>query len=206
MSAQGTIAQVIGPVVDIRFPEGVALPKILDALVVERAEGNLILETQKHIGEDTVRAISMEATEGLSRGMSVQATGTGITMPTGDGIKGGLFNVVGQAIDGIQGRTYGEGRSIHQAPPKFEDLSTSTDVLFTGIKVIDLIEPYAKGGKIGLFGGAGVGKTVLILLNLAPRKIRGVESQGMILMAENAEGELSFLETEKEFLQGQSVS
>ena len=87
MSAQGTIAQVIGPVVDIRFPQGVALPKILDALVVERAEGNLILETQKHIGEDTVRAISMEATEGLSRGMAVQATGTGITMPTGEGIK-----------------------------------------------------------------------------------------------------------------------
>ena len=163
MSAQGTIAQVIGPVVDIRFPQGVALPKILDALVVERAEGNLILETQKHIGEDTVRAIAMEATEGLSRGMAVQATGTGITMPTGEGIKGGLFNVVGQAIDGIQGRTFGEGRSIHQAPPKFEDLSTSTDVLFTGIKVIDLIEPYAKGGKIGLFGGAGVGKTVLIM-------------------------------------------
>ncbi len=163
MSTQGTIAQVIGPVVDIRFPQGVALPKILDALVVERAEGNLILETQKHIGEDTVRAISMEATEGLSRGMAVQATGTGITMPTGEGIKGGLFNVVGQAIDGITGRSFGEGRSIHQAPPKFEDLSTSTDVLFTGIKVIDLIEPYAKGGKIGLFGGAGVGKTVLIM-------------------------------------------
>ena len=96
MSAQGTIAQVIGPVVDIRFPQGVALPKILDALVVERAEGNLILETQKHIGEDTVRAISMEATEGLSRGMAVQATGTGITMPTGEGITGGLFN--GQSI------------------------------------------------------------------------------------------------------------
>ncbi|MDG1674118.1 MAG: F0F1 ATP synthase subunit beta, partial [Flavobacteriales bacterium] len=163
MSAQGTIAQVIGPVVDIRFPQGVALPKILDALVVERAEGNLILETQKHIGEDTVRAISMEATEGLSRGMAVQATGVGITMPTGEGIKGGLFNVVGQPIDGIEGRSFGAGRSIHQAPPRFEDLSTSTDVLFTGIKVIDLIEPYAKGGKIGLFGGAGVGKTVLIM-------------------------------------------
>ena len=163
MSAQGVISQVIGPVVDIRFPEGAALPKILDALVVQREGGKLILETQKHIGEDTVRAIAMEATEGLSRGMAVEATGTGITMPTGEGIKGGLFNVVGEAIDGIANRSFEVGRSIHQAPPKFEDLSTSTDVLFTGIKVIDLIEPYAKGGKIGLFGGAGVGKTVLIM-------------------------------------------
>ena len=131
MSAQGVISQVIGPVVDIRFPEGAALPKILDALVVQREGGKLILETQKHIGEDTVRAIAMEATEGLSRGMAVEATGTGITMPTGEGIKGGLFNVVGEAIDGIANRSFEAGRSIHQAPPKFEDLSTSTDVLFT---------------------------------------------------------------------------
>ena len=163
MSAQGVISQVIGPVVDIRFPEGAALPKILDALVVQREGSKLILETQKHIGEDTVRAIAMEATEGLSRGMAVESTGMGITMPTGEGIKGGLFNVVGEAIDGIANRSFEAGRSIHQSPPKFEDLSTSTDVLFTGIKVIDLIEPYSKGGKIGLFGGAGVGKTVLIM-------------------------------------------
>ncbi len=164
MSAQqGVVAQVIGPVVDVRFPQGVELPNILDALVVDSGENKLILETQKHIGEDTVRAISMDATEGLSRGMKVEATGSGIQMPTGDAIKGRLFNVVGDAIDGIGSVSKENGRSIHQEAPTFEELSTSTDVLFTGIKVIDLIEPYAKGGKIGLFGGAGVGKTVLIM-------------------------------------------
>ena len=164
MSAQqGVVAQVIGPVVDVRFPQGVELPNILDALVVDAGEIKLILETQKHIGEDTVRAISMDATEGLSRGMKVEATGSGIQMPTGDTIKGRLFNVVGDAIDGIGAVRKENGRSIHQEAPTFEELSTSTDVLFTGIKVIDLIEPYAKGGKIGLFGGAGVGKTVLIM-------------------------------------------
>ena len=163
MSQQGTIAQVIGPVVDVSFPQGVALPKILDALTIEREGGDLILETQKHIGEDTVRAISMDSTEGLSRGMKVTATGRGITMPTGEQIKGRLFNVVGDAIDGIGATDKTNGREIHQEAPKFEDLSTATEVLFTGIKVIDLIEPYAKGGKIGLFGGAGVGKTVLIM-------------------------------------------
>ena len=164
MSVQyGVVAQVIGPVVDVRFPQGVELPNILDALVVEVEGGKLILETQKHIGEDTVRAISMDATEGLSRGMKVASTGTGIQMPTGEAIKGRLFNVVGDAIDGIGEVSKENGRSIHQDAPKFEELSTSTEVLFTGIKVIDLIEPYAKGGKIGLFGGAGVGKTVLIM-------------------------------------------
>jgi F-type H+-transporting ATPase subunit beta len=163
MSQQGTISQVIGPVVDVSFPAGVKLPNILDALVIERDGVNVVLETQKHIGEDTVRTISMDSTEGLSRGMAVKATGSPIKMPVGDQIKGRLFNVVGQAIDGIDELSSEGGRSIHQDAPKFEDLSTSTDVLFTGIKVIDLIEPYAKGGKIGLFGGAGVGKTVLIM-------------------------------------------
>jgi len=160
---QGVVSQVIGPVVDVRFPEGVELPNILDALVVDGDGTKVILETQKHIGEDTVRAISMDATEGLSRGMSVTAKGTGIQMPTGEDIKGRLFNVVGDAIDGIGDVSKEGGRNIHQSAPKFEDLSTSTEVLFTGIKVIDLIEPYSKGGKIGLFGGAGVGKTVLIM-------------------------------------------
>ncbi|HIO58805.1 MAG TPA: F0F1 ATP synthase subunit beta [Flavobacteriales bacterium] len=160
---QGVVSQVIGPVVDVRFPEGVELPNILDALVVDGDGTKLILETQKHIGEDTIRAISMDATEGLSRGMKVTATGTGIQMPTGEAIKGRLFNVVGDAIDGIGDVSMENGRNIHQSAPRFEDLSTSTEVLFTGIKVIDLIEPYSKGGKIGLFGGAGVGKTVLIM-------------------------------------------
>jgi F-type H+-transporting ATPase subunit beta len=165
MSKQtGKITQVIGPVVDVRFDlEGGKLPNILDALEIVRSNGQkLILEVQKHVGEDTIRAIAMDSTDGLSRGTEVVATGAAIMMPTGEKIKGRLFNVVGEAIDGINTVTNENGYSIHRAAPKFEDLSTSTEVLFTGIKVIDLIEPYAKGGKIGLFGGAGVGKTVLI--------------------------------------------
>lgn len=159
----GKVVQVIGPVVDISFPAGQKLPNILDALVAKKPDGtDLILECQQHIGEDTVRAIAMDATEGLRRGADVISTGRGITMPVGDKIKGRLFNVVGAAIDGIAEVDNSDGRSIHRQPPLYEDLSTSAEILFTGIKVIDLIEPYAKGGKIGLFGGAGVGKTVLI--------------------------------------------
>lgn len=165
MSKQtGKITQVIGPVIDVRFDlEGGSLPNILDALEIAR-EGNqkLILEVQKHVGEDTVRTIAMDSSDGVYRGMEVVATGSPIKMPTGDKVKGRLFNVVGEAIDGINVVDNSDGRAIHANPPKFEDLSTATEVLFTGIKVIDLIEPYAKGGKIGLFGGAGVGKTVLI--------------------------------------------
>ena len=159
----GKIAQVIGPVVDVSFEPGTELPNILDALVIKGAHGeDLILETQRHIGENTVRTISMDSTEGLSRGMDVRSTGKAITVPVGDKIKGRLFNVVGTAIDGINEVSNEGGLPIHRPAPKFEDLSTATEVLYTGIKVIDLIEPYAKGGKIGLFGGAGVGKTVLI--------------------------------------------
>ncbi|GAB3932770.1 F0F1 ATP synthase subunit beta [Larkinella terrae] len=160
----GKITQVIGPVVDVSFEgEGSRLPSILDALEVTKANGQkVILETQQHLGEDRVRTISMDATEGLERGMTVVHLGTQITMPTGDGIRGRLFNVVGNAIDGIPQPESTGGLPIHRNAPKFEDLATSTEVLFTGIKVIDLLEPYAKGGKIGLFGGAGVGKTVLI--------------------------------------------
>jgi F-type H+-transporting ATPase subunit beta len=165
MSKQtGKITQVIGPVVDVRFDlEGGSLPNILDALEIVRSNGQkLILEVQKHVGEDTIRAIAMDTTDGLSRGTEVISTGAAIMMPTGEKIKGRLFNVVGEAIDGINKVSNENGYSIHRSSPKFEDLSTSTEVLFTGIKVIDLIEPYSKGGKIGLFGGAGVGKTVLI--------------------------------------------
>ncbi len=165
MSSQiGKIAQVIGPVIDVSFStEGVELPEIYDALEVVNSKGQtIVLETQQHIGQDTVRAIAMDSTDGLSRGMDVVATGKAITMPIGEAINGRLFNVVGDAIDGIDQPSKVGGYTIHREPPKFEDLKTSTEVLFTGIKVIDLIEPYAKGGKIGLFGGAGVGKTVLI--------------------------------------------
>ena len=164
MSQQtGKIIQVIGPVVDVSFEGGTSLPNILDALEVLKPTGQkIILETQKHIGEQTVRTIAMDSTDGLYRGMVVTSTGAGITMPVGDQVKGRLFNVVGEAIDGIAQVSNKGGNPIHRDPPKYEDLSTTTEVLFTGIKVIDLIEPYAKGGKIGLFGGAGVGKTVLI--------------------------------------------
>ena len=161
----GKIAQIIGPVVDVKFDSSNgSLPNIYDALEITKENGNkVILECQQHIGEDTVRAISMDSTDGLSRGNEVLATGSPILMPIGEEIKGRLFNVVGDAIDGIGAVSKEGGYPIHREAPKFEDLSTSSEVLFTGIKVIDLVEPYSKGGKIGLFGGAGVGKTVLIM-------------------------------------------
>lgn len=159
----GKIAQIIGPVVDVSFAGSDKLPKIYDALVIEKENGQqIILEVQQHLGEENVRTIAMDSTEGLIRGMQVSDTGAPIKMPVGDGIKGRVFNVVGGAIDGLEDLDRTQGRPIHNQPPKFEDLSTESEVLFTGIKVIDLLEPYAKGGKIGLFGGAGVGKTVLI--------------------------------------------
>ncbi len=160
----GKIAQIIGPVVDVYFDStNQELPKIYDSLEVTRPDGvRVVLETQQHVGEDTVRAISMDSTDGLSRGQEVIATGSPIKMPTGEAIKGRLFNVIGETIDGIGAMSSENGLPIHRDAPKFEDLSTASEILYTGIKVIDLIEPYAKGGKIGLFGGAGVGKTVLI--------------------------------------------
>ena len=164
MANIGKISQIIGPVVDVSFEgEAASLPAILDALSVTKPNGQkVILECQQHLGEDRIRTIAMDGTEGLQRGVDVVHLGSPITMPTGEGIKGRLFNVVGEAIDGL-GQVDSPGMSIHRAAPKFEDLATSTEVLFTGIKVIDLLAPYVKGGKIGLFGGAGVGKTVLIM-------------------------------------------
>src|SRR5882724_4307254 len=164
MANIGKITQVIGPVVDVAFDDpGTKLPNILDSLEVTKGDGTrVVLECQQHLGEDRVRTISMEGTEGLVRGMKVTDTGMPIKMPIGDDIKGRLFNVIGEAIDGIPQPKGTEALPIHRSAPRYEDLSTSQEVLFTGIKVIDLIEPYSKGGKIGLFGGAGVGKTVLI--------------------------------------------
>jgi len=150
----GKISQIIGPVIDVEFnTENADLPKIYDSLEIQKADGSiLVLEVQQHVGEDTVRAISMDATDGLKRGQEVTATGTPIQMPVGGDIYGRLFNVTGNAIDGLGDlpKKGNDGLSIHRAAPKFEDLSVSTEVLFTGIKVIDLIEPYAKGGKIGI--------------------------------------------------------
>jgi F-type H+/Na+-transporting ATPase subunit beta len=164
MANIGKITQIIGPVVDVSFEgENSKLPKILDGLEITKPNGEkVILECQQHLGEDRVRTIAMDGTEGLKRGMDVVDLGAPISMPIGENIKGRLFNVVGDAIDGIPQPETKNRLPIHRPAPRFEDLSTSTEILFTGIKVIDLIEPYAKGGKIGLFGGAGVGKTVLI--------------------------------------------
>ncbi len=160
---KGKITQIIGAVIDVSFDEERNLPNIYDALSVTKENGQeIILEVQQHIGEDTVRTIAMDSSDGLRRGMNVLSTGGPIRMPVGEQINGRLFNVTGDAIDGIAPVSKESGNSIHREAPRFEDLSVSTEVLFTGIKVIDLIEPYAKGGKIGLFGGAGVGKTVLI--------------------------------------------
>ena len=165
-SFTGKIIQIIGPVIDIRFDtaSGGTLPAIFNALEVTKADGHkLILECQQHLGDGCVRAIAMDSSEGLTRGMPVTDTSAPITMPTGENIKGRLFNVIGETIDGIQPPKVKKRLPIHRPAPKFEDLATSTEVLYTGIKVIDLLGPYVKGGKIGLFGGAGVGKTVLIM-------------------------------------------
>ncbi|MCB0698795.1 MAG: F0F1 ATP synthase subunit beta [Chitinophagaceae bacterium] len=163
MPSVGKIKQIIGPVVDVHFSADNKLPEIYNALEIKRDSGEkLVLEVQQHLGEDSVRCVAMDSSEGLVRGMEVVDTGKAIAMPIGDQIYGRLFNVTGDAIDGLPQPDKTNGRPIHAKPPKFEDLSTASEILFTGIKVIDLIEPYAKGGKIGLFGGAGVGKTVLI--------------------------------------------
>lgn len=177
MSKKGKVSQVIGPVVDVSFEEIGDIPSIYESLEVTRPDGQVVvLECQQHLGEDRVRTVAMDSTEGLVRGMEVIATGTPIQMPIGDEIKGRLFNVIGEAIDGIPQPKATGALPIHRNPPKYEDLSTSSEVLFTGIKVIDLLEPYVKGGKIGLFGGAGVGKTVLImeLINNIAKSYEGV--------------------------------
>lgn len=175
---KGRIAQVIGPVVDVSFDDEQAkIPKIMNALHVYREDGStLVLEVQQHLGEDIVRTVAMDSTEGLVRNMEVNDTEAPIRVPIGENIRGRLFNVVGNNIDGIQQVETEDNRPIHQTPPRYEDLSTSDEPLWTGIKVIDLLEPYSKGGKIGLFGGAGVGKTVLImeLINNIAKAYEGI--------------------------------
>ncbi|KAA6317381.1 ATP synthase subunit beta [termite gut metagenome] len=175
----GHISQIIGPVVDVYF-EGtdidLVLPSIHDALEIKRSNGKiLIVEVEQHIGENTVRTVAMDSTDGLQRGMKVHPTNSPVTMPVGNQIRGRLMNVVGESIDGMKRLDKTGAYPIHRNPPKFEDLTTNEEVLFTGIKVIDLLEPYSKGGKIGLFGGAGVGKTVIImeLINNIAKKHNG---------------------------------
>ena len=162
-STDGKVLQVIGPVVDVEFPGG-SVPQILHALEIDRGDlGTLVLEVQQHLGENRVRTIAMDTSDGLTRGTVVIDTGQAIAMPIGPEIRGRLFNVVGKAIDGLP-QPKAEGyRPIHADPPGYDELATDIEMFETGIKVIDLIQPYARGGKIGLFGGAGVGKTVLIM-------------------------------------------
>ena len=177
----GRVSQVIGPVIDVTFDTAgrkaeEVLPAIKEALHVIRPDGSeLITEVQQHIGEDTVRTVAMDNTDGLKRGLQAVRTGKSISMPTGEQIKGRMMNVVGESIDGLKALLHDNDYPIHHEAPKFDELKTSQEVLFTGIKVIDLLEPYLKGGKIGLFGGAGVGKTVLImeLINNIAKKHNG---------------------------------
>jgi len=177
----GKISQIIGAVVDVVFEEEEKIPDMYNALEVKNAEGlPIILECQYDIGESTVRTIAMDSTDGLRRGMEVTDLGRTISMPIGEQIRGRLFNVIGNPIDGLGPVSTERTYPIHREPPKFEDLSTQKEVLYTGIKVIDLIEPYSKGGKIGLFGGAGVGKTVIImeLINNIAKKYSGLSVFG----------------------------
>jgi F-type H+-transporting ATPase subunit beta len=172
----GRISQVIGAEVDVTFDNQEDLPSIYDALIITRDNGSkLVLECEQDIGENTMRCIAMDSTDGLRRGMEVEATGKTISMPATN-LNGRLLNVIGETIDGMEQIETDKFKSIHQDPPTFENLSTTNDVLYTGIKVIDLIEPYMKGGKIGLFGGAGVGKTVLIMemINNIAKKYSGM--------------------------------
>ncbi len=158
----GTVVQVIGPVLDIRFESG-HLPALLNAITIEHGGRTLTLEVVQHIGDDMVRCVAMSSTDGLVRGIEAVDTGGPITVPVGDGTLGRMFNLLGEPIDNMPAPKTEERWPIHRQPPSYEELASTTEVLETGIKVVDLICPYARGGKIGLFGGAGVGKTVLIM-------------------------------------------
>ena len=160
--AKGSVAQVMGPVVDVRFEEGF-LPSINNALTMQIGERKLTVEVSQHIGDNVVRCIAMSSTDGLKRGTPVTDTGRAISVPVGRETLGRIFNVLGETVDNKPAPEFKETRNIHRNAPDYNELATSTEILETGIKVIDLICPYAKGGKIGLFGGAGVGKTVLIM-------------------------------------------
>ena len=159
--ASGRVAQVLGAVVDVQFEDN--LPEILNALETDNGGNRLVLEVAQHLGESTVRTIAMDSTEGLVRGQVVSDTGGPITVPVGDETLGRIINVIGEPVDQAGPMKTRERRAIHQPAPEFVEQSTEAEILVTGIKVVDLLAPYAKGGKIGLFGGAGVGKTVIIM-------------------------------------------
>ncbi|MEE8296451.1 MAG: F0F1 ATP synthase subunit beta, partial [Hyphomicrobium sp.] len=157
----GRIRQVTGAVVDVQFDD--QLPEILSALETQNHGVRLVLEVAQHLGENTVRTIAMDSTEGLVRGQNVNDTGGPISVPVGEGTLGRIMNVIGVPVDEAGPIKSDTRRPIHQPAPSFEDQATEAEILITGIKVVDLLAPYAKGGKVGLFGGAGVGKTVLIM-------------------------------------------
>ncbi|HJA25544.1 MAG TPA: F0F1 ATP synthase subunit beta [Candidatus Fournierella merdigallinarum] len=159
---EGTVVQVIGPVLDIKFPDG-QLPALLNAIRVENGDKSLIVEVSQHIGDNVVRCIAMSGTDGLVRGAKAVDTGGPITVPVGKECLGRIFNLLGEPVDEMPAPETAERWPIHRQPPSYEEQQNTTEILETGIKVVDLICPYAKGGKIGLFGGAGVGKTVLIM-------------------------------------------
>ncbi|CEH32690.1 F0F1 ATP synthase subunit beta [Romboutsia lituseburensis] len=162
MANIGKIVQVIGPVLDVKFNSEKSLPNLLNALVIKHGDKDIVVEVSQHVGDDTVRCISMSSTDGLVRGMDVVDTGAPISVPVGDATLGRIFNVLGQPVDGKTAPADAPQLPIHRPAPSFEELQPTAEILETGIKVVDLLAPYLKGGKIGLFGGAGVGKTVLI--------------------------------------------
>ena len=158
----GTVVQIIGPVLDIKFADG-ELPSLLNAIEIEQGDRKLTVEVAQHIGDDIVRCIAMSSTDGLVRGMQAVDTGAPIRVPVGEQTLGRIFNLLGEPVDNMPPPENAETWPIHRQPPTYDEQESTTEILETGIKVVDLIAPYAKGGKIGLFGGAGVGKTVLIM-------------------------------------------
>ena len=172
---QGVINQIIGPVIDIKFEEG-DLPELLNAIKIPHGEQDVMAEAAQHIGDDVVRWVALSSTDGLTRGMEALDTGAPITVPVGDEVLGRLFNVMGQTIDDKGPVHTTKTSPIHKPAPSFEDQNTKSEIYETGIKVIDLIAPYTRGGKVGLFGGAGVGKTVLIqeLINNIAKEHGGI--------------------------------
>ncbi|MDD6062001.1 MAG: F0F1 ATP synthase subunit beta, partial [Oscillospiraceae bacterium] len=171
----GRIIKVIGPVIDIKFDDG-ALPNLLNALEIQHGERKLVVEVAQHVGDNVVRCIAMSSTDGLVRGMPAVDTGKSISVPVGPETLGRIFNVLGEPVDEMPAPKTAERWEIHRPAPSYEEQESVTEILETGIKVVDLICPYAKGGKIGLFGGAGVGKTVLImeLINNVARQHGGI--------------------------------
>ena len=172
---QGVINQIIGPVIDIKFEEG-ELPELLNAIKIPHNDDTVMAEVAQHIGDDVVRCVALSSTDGLTRGMTAMDTGAPITVPVGDEVLGRLFNVMGQTIDEKGPVNTTKTSPIHKPAPSFEDQNTKSEIYETGIKVIDLIAPYTRGGKVGLFGGAGVGKTVLIqeLINNIAKEHGGI--------------------------------